>query len=60
MTASGKVSGVKLDATSGYREIDRSLVKLVKNMPEKWPSAKDANVKAIAQELVFFFRSEGC
>lgn len=30
VTASGKVSGVKLDASSGYREIDRSLVKLVK------------------------------
>lgn len=60
VTEAGAISNVRLEATSGYDEVDEKLVNLVKNVPGAWQPARNANGEAVAQTLVFFFGLEGC
>jgi hypothetical protein len=56
----GKITNVKLDATSGYPSVDEALIDLLINMPQTWIPATNAKGEKINQELVFFFGMEGC
>lgn len=56
----GLIANVKLESTSGYPSIDEVFVGLIKNMPQKWNPAQNAQGEKVDQELVFFFGIEGC
>lgn len=60
VTKEGKVTNVDLDATSGYIALDKKMVDLITNLPEKWNAATNAKGEKVEQELVFFFGIEGC
>ncbi|NNC95830.1 MAG: hypothetical protein HKN92_09735 [Chitinophagales bacterium] len=60
VTADGKISNVKLSSTSGYFDIDNRMVGLIKNAPDKWTPAENANGEKVDQELVLSFGQIGC
>ena len=55
----GLTENIKLINTSRDKEIDRLLVKLIKEMP-KWEPAKNANGENVKQEFVFNVGQNGC
>lgn len=60
VTKDGTIANVKLESTSGYVSIDKELVNLITNMPNKWNAATNSKGKKVAQEFVFFFGLQGC
>lgn len=60
VTKNGKISEVSVEASCGYENVDNRLVEIVKDMPEKWEAAENAEGKKIDQELVFFYGQIGC
>jgi hypothetical protein len=56
----GTIANVKLESTSGYHNIDLSLVELLSAMPGKWVPATNAKGEPVDQELIFFFGKQGC
>jgi TonB family protein len=60
VTKNGRIANVELSSTSGYPSVDKALVELITNMPEKWNPATNSKGEKVDQELVFFFGMEGC
>ena len=60
VSAKGTVEHVRLASSCGYATIDEALLEQVRNMPLRWTPATDASEKAVDQELVFFFGTQGC
>lgn len=60
VTKAGTIADVKLTSTSGYPSIDKELVKIVTNTPEKWEPATNSKGEKVDQEFVFFFGLQGC
>lgn len=60
VTKEGTITNVKLNSTSGYPSVDKELIKIITNMPEKWDPAENSKGEKVDQEYVFFFGSEGC
>lgn len=58
--STGHIKSAKLDATSGYDDIDTKMLELIKKSPGKWNPAKDAKGNYIEQELVYSFGIVGC
>jgi hypothetical protein len=55
----GKIENTELTETSGNEEIDKMLVKMLKNMP-KWTPAKNADGIAVKQKLALDIGMDGC
>ena len=60
VTKEGIIENVKLTATSGYPSVDKELVKIITNMPEKWNPATDPKGEKVDQKFIFFFGLQGC
>lgn len=60
VTRQGGTAGAELESTSGYPALDRAMLDLIGDLPEKWLPARDAKGNAVEQELVVFFGVEGC
>lgn len=60
VTKTGDVTNVHLDASSGYDNLDKKMVKLIENMPEKWEAATNAKGEKVEQTLIFFYGMKGC
>jgi len=60
VTKKGVIENVKLDGTSGYPSIDKTMIELIKTLPEAWEPARNSNGELVNQELVFSFGNRGC
>lgn len=60
ITPSGTVSDVKLSSTSGYDDLDQTMMSLISNMPGTWYPATNAKGKKVEQEFFFSFGIDGC
>jgi hypothetical protein len=60
VTKEGRISNVKLDATSGYSGIDKKMFKLIENLPGEWEPATNSKGEKVDQKLVFSFGEIGC
>lgn len=60
VTKEGKITNVKLDATSGYPSVDEALLEILNNMPQTWIPATNSKGEKVEQELIFFFGMQGC
>lgn len=60
ITTDGEVADVNIDSSSGYKKLDKKMVNLIENMPEKWQAATNAKGEKVAQTLIFFYGIEGC
>lgn len=60
VTTDGTIADVNLDSSSGYKKLDKKMVKLIENMPEKWEPATNAKGEPVEQTLIFFYGIEGC
>jgi len=56
----GTITNVKLDRTSGYLNMDKTMVELIKNTPGKWKQAENVKGENVDQELVVSFGMVGC
>jgi outer membrane biosynthesis protein TonB len=56
----GIVSDAKLESTSEYPELDAIFVDIFKNLKSTWKPAMNSKGEKVAQEMVFFFGTEGC
>jgi hypothetical protein len=55
----GKVTHTEISETSGDREIDQLLIKVVTDMP-LWTPAKDAKGNPVVQKFALDIRNDGC
>ena len=60
VTKKGTIENVKLDRTSGYPSVDKTMIELIIKAPGKWEPAEDANGEKVDQELVISFGLMGC
>lgn len=60
ITKEGKVADVKLDRTSGYENIDMTMIKLMSDTPGRWIPAENARGEKVDQTLVVSFGMVGC
>ena len=60
VTKNGTVENFKLHKSSGYAEIDNSMIKLIKKLPGKWIPAENVQGEKVDQELVVSFGRGGC
>jgi hypothetical protein len=60
VTKEGKVSGVRLDKTCGYSDIDKAMLELMTNLPGEWFPAENEKAEKVDQELVISFGIVGC
>jgi len=60
VTKNGSISNVRLNSTCGYSSVDKALVEMIENMPEKWEPATNSKGDKVDQELIFFFGKAGC
>jgi hypothetical protein len=60
VTKKGGISNIKLDRTSGYPKIDKTMIELITKAPGKWEPAKNSRGKKVDQELVISFGIVGC
>jgi hypothetical protein len=60
VTSKGEISNVELLSTSGYSEIDKTMIQLINNTPGKWEPAENSHGEKVDQELVFSFGTIGC
>jgi TonB family protein len=60
VTNDGSIDDVKLIETSNYQDVDKAMIKVVKDMPLKWTPAQDENGDKVNQEFVFTFGRAGC
>ena len=56
----GSISELNLDKSSGYEKIDNAVKDLLKNAPDKWLPAVNAEGLNVEQELVISFGLGGC
>ena len=61
VTKEGGVENVVVNTSSGYPEVDKTLVRLLENTDEQWIPAVNSEGEMVAQEFVFFFgKGGGC
>lgn len=60
VTKAGKISNVRVMATSGFPEVDSKLIELASNLPGNWEPAKNMYGENIDQDLVISFGNMGC
>ena len=60
VTKKGTISNIKLDRTSGYTEIDETMIELITKAPGKWKPAENSRGEKVNQELVVSFGMVGC
>lgn len=60
VTKNGEISNVNLDSSSGYDSLDKKMIKLIKNLPEKWEAATNEKGEKVEQTLIFFYGLQGC
>lgn len=56
----GKISDVKLDRSSNYPLVDKTMIALIKKLPGKWNPAENEKGEKISQEQVVSFGLIGC
>lgn len=60
VTKEGEISNIRLDRTSGFSEIDQTMIKLLTEAPGNWTPAQSSTGKNVDQELVVSFGMVGC
>lgn len=60
ITATGEISNVNLESTSGSEEIDATVINAIHEMPLKWTPAKSSSGAHVDQTLFVSFGSVGC
>jgi hypothetical protein len=60
VTTNGSISNVNLESTSGYPEVDVTLLELIRNAPGRWEPASNSKMMKVEQTLTFFFGMMGC
>ena len=60
VTNKGFIADVKMVETSNYSGVDKALIKIVKNIPQKWTPAQTKKGEKVDQEFVFTFGTAGC
>ncbi|MEY8849000.1 energy transducer TonB [Psychroserpens sp. XS_ASV72] len=60
VSKNGTIKNVRLDSTSGYADIDQTMMKLIESTPGKWIPAKNSNNENVDQELVISYGILGC
>ena len=60
VTKNGTIENVYLDRTSGYPDVDKTMIELISKAPGTWEPAKNAKGEKVAQELVVSFGLMGC
>lgn len=60
VTKEGAITKVNLEESSGYSEVDKTMIDLINRMPGKWTPATNTKAEKVNQEFVFFFGTEGC
>ena len=60
VTKNGTIENVRLDRTSNYPLVDKTMIELIKNTPGTWKSAENLEGKKVDQELVVSFGLMGC
>ena len=60
VTTDGNVENTILSSSSGYTTVDDKMIELIKNMPQKWNPATDAEGNPVSQTLFFSFGRMGC
>jgi len=60
VTKKGTIENVRLDRTSNYPLVDKTMIELIKNTPGTWKSAENLEGKKVDQELVVSFGLMGC
>ena len=60
VNAQGTISAVELIESSGYSDIDQTMMELVRNTPGTWEPAANEKGETVDQKLVFFFGMIGC
>ncbi|WP_460218865.1 energy transducer TonB [Psychroserpens sp. MEBiC05023] len=56
----GNIEEVSLDRASGYPEVDKKMIELIKNTPGTWQPAKNDKGEPVDQKLVVSFGLMGC
>ena len=56
----GAIVNIRLDRTSNYPAVDKTMIELISNAPGKWLSAENSNGEKVDQELVISFGLMGC
>src|SRR5690606_24854283 len=59
VTKRGTVAHVTLSSTSGYDEVDETMMNLIRTMSGKWNPALNSKGEQVDQQLVFFFGRMG-
>ena len=60
VTTKGEITNVKMVESSNYPDVDKAMIEIVKDMPQKWKAARDEYGKKVEQEFVFTFGRAGC
>ncbi|HKK39413.1 MAG TPA: hypothetical protein VJ949_08340 [Cryomorphaceae bacterium] len=60
VTKNGTVEDVSLDRTSGYSNIDETMIRLANDLPGEWQPAENAKGEKVDQTLVVSFGIVGC
>ena len=60
VTKNGAIENVKLDRTSGYPLLDKTMIELITKAPGEWEPAKNTKGEKVNQELVVSFGLMGC
>jgi hypothetical protein len=60
VTKNGNIENVYLDRTSGYPDVDKTMIELISKVPGVWESAQNTKGEKVDQELVVSFGLMGC
>ena len=60
VTKKGTIDNVRLDRTSNYPLVDKTMIELIKKAPGTWNPAKNIKGEKVDQELVVSFGLIGC
>lgn len=60
VTKNGTIENIHLDRTSGYPEVDKRMIDIIKKAPGIWEPAENAEGDKVNQELVVSFGLMGC
>lgn len=60
VTKKGAIENIRLDRTSNYPLVDKTMIELIKNTPGTWKPAENFEGKKVDQELVVSFGLMGC
>jgi hypothetical protein len=60
VTKDGTIKNVHLDRPSGYPEVDKKMIELIKQVPGTWLPAENTKGEKVDQELVVSFGLMGC